>query len=136
MLSHQFSQFPYDSPSGPSACPAPHYSTQLCTSNHTCSFFPDSASYGFSLPGQLSFPYLWCKYLQRPRCVCSVMSNSLPPYGLYPTRLPCPWGFPGKNIRVGCHFLLQGIFLTQGGFFTTEPPGKSKITTRAFLVAQ
>ena len=22
--------------------------------------------------------------------------------------------FPGKNIGVGCHFLLQGIFLTQG----------------------
>ena len=25
-----------------------------------------------------------------------------------------PWGFPGKNAGVGCHFLLQGIFLTQG----------------------
>ena len=25
-----------------------------------------------------------------------------------------PWDFPGKNIGVGCHFLLQGIFLTQG----------------------
>jgi len=23
-------------------------------------------------------------------------------------------GFPGKSTRVGCHFLLQGIFLTQG----------------------
>ena len=23
-------------------------------------------------------------------------------------------GFPGKNTAVGCHFLLQGIFLTQG----------------------
>ena len=30
------------------------------------------------------------------------------------TRLCCPWDFPGKNIRVGCHFLLQGIFPTQG----------------------
>ena len=29
-------------------------------------------------------------------------------------RLLCPWDFPGKNIGVGCHFLLQGIFLTQG----------------------
>ena len=28
-------------------------------------------------------------------------------------RLLCPWGFPGKNTRVGCHFLLQGIFQTQ-----------------------
>ena len=26
----------------------------------------------------------------------------------------CSWDFPGKKIRVGCHFLLQGIFLTQG----------------------
>ena len=28
--------------------------------------------------------------------------------------LLCPWNFPGKNTGVGCHFLLQGIFLTQG----------------------
>ena len=26
----------------------------------------------------------------------------------------CLWDFPGKNAGVGCHFLLQGIFLTQG----------------------
>ena len=25
-----------------------------------------------------------------------------------------PWDFPGKNTRVGCHFLLQRIFPTQG----------------------
>ena len=25
-----------------------------------------------------------------------------------------PWDFPGKNTRVGCHFLLQWNFLTQG----------------------
>ena len=35
-------------------------------------------------------------------------------FGLYPTRLHCPWDSPGKNIGVGCHALLQGIFLTQG----------------------
>ena len=28
--------------------------------------------------------------------------------------LLCPWGSPGKNIGVGCHTLLQGVFLTQG----------------------
>ena len=28
--------------------------------------------------------------------------------------LLCPWNFPGKSTGVGCHFLLQGIFLTQG----------------------
>ena len=26
---------------------------------------------------------------------------------------PCPWDSPGKNTGAGCHFLLQGIFLTQ-----------------------
>ena len=35
-------------------------------------------------------------------------------HGLQPTRLLCPWDFPGKNTGVGYHFLLQGIFLTQG----------------------
>ena len=28
--------------------------------------------------------------------------------------LLCPWDSPGKNTEVGCHFLLQGIFPTQG----------------------
>ena len=41
--------------------------------------------------------------------VCSIVSNSL-----QPTRLLCLWNFPGKNIGVGCHFLLQGIFQTHG----------------------
>ena len=26
----------------------------------------------------------------------------------------CPWDFPGKITGVSCHFLLQGMFLTQG----------------------
>ena len=29
-------------------------------------------------------------------------------------RLLCPWDSPGNVTGVGCHFLLQGIFLTQG----------------------
>ena len=52
------------------------------------------------------------------RCVlcvsCSVMSDSLWPHGLQPAKLLCPWDFPGKNTGVGCHFLLQRIFLTWG----------------------
>ena len=43
----------------------------------------------------------------------SVKSNSLQPYGLQPTKLLRAWDFPG-NTGVCCHFLLQGIFLTQG----------------------
>ena len=59
------------------------------------------------------------------------------PHGLQPTRLLCPWDSPGKNAGMGCHFLLQGIFLIQGlnsyllhqqvDFFTTEPPWKFKV---------
>ena len=30
------------------------------------------------------------------------------------TRLLCPWDCLGKSSGVGCHFLLQGFFLTQG----------------------
>ena len=44
----------------------------------------------------------------------SVTSDSLRPRGLQPTRLLCPWDSPGKNTAVGRHFLLQGVFLTQG----------------------
>ena len=40
--------------------------------------------------------------------------QSLWPHGLKPSRLLCPWDSPGKNTGVGCHALLQGIFLTQG----------------------
>ena len=50
-------------------------------------------------------------------CYCLVVKSCptlLQPHGLQHTRLLCPWDFPGKNTGVGCHFLLQGIFLTQG----------------------
>ena len=43
--------------------------------------------------------------------LCSVVSDSLRPYGLLPARLLCPWNFPGKNIGVSCYALLQGNLL-------------------------
>ena len=48
-------------------------------------------------------------------CVC-VCAQSWPTLcdPMKPARLPCPWAFSGKNTGVGCHFLLQGIFLAQG----------------------
>ena len=49
-------------------------------------------------------------------CCCSVTKLCLllcDPPGLQPAR-SFAWNFTGKNTRVGCHFLLQGIFLTQG----------------------
>ena len=46
-------------------------------------------------------------------CVCPFMSDYLQLYRLA-HQLLCPWVFPDKNTGVSCHFLLQGIFLTQG----------------------
>ena len=72
--------------------------------------------------------FVTCCYLVTKLC-----PTLLQPHGLQPTMLLCPWDYPGKSTGVGCHFLLQGIFLTQGlnrvpclagRFFTTEPPGK------------
>ena len=45
------------------------------------------------------------KSLQLCPTPCHPMDHSL---------LLCPWDFSGKNTGVGCHALLQGIFLTQG----------------------
>ena len=47
--------------------------------------------------------YHWFGYCQ----VASVVSDSVRPHGLQPTRLLRPWDSPGKNTGVGCHFLLQ-----------------------------
>ena len=37
----------------------------------------------------------------------SVVSDSLQPHGLHPTRLLSPWDSPGKSTGEGCHCLLQ-----------------------------
>ena len=78
-------------------------------------------------------------------CECSVVSHSQWSYGLQPLRLLCPWDSPGKNTGMGCHFLLQEIFLTrrsnpsllwllhwQVDSLPLEPYGKPQMTmTRA-----
>ena len=46
-------------------------------------------------------------------CVCSVMSDSATPQTVV-CPAPLSLGFSGKNTGVGCHFPLQGIFLTRG----------------------
>ena len=49
--------------------------------------------------------------IRRGCCCCcrvaSVVSDSVRPHRRQPTRLPRPWGSPGKNTGMGCHFLLQ-----------------------------
>ena len=46
--------------------------------------------------------------------ICPVVSDFLRLHGLQSIRLLCPWDSPGKNPGVGCHSLLQGMFLTRG----------------------
>ena len=73
-------------------------------------------------------------YMLIHRQICCLVTKSCPTflqtYELYPTR---PWDFPGKNIGVGHHSLLQGIFpiwdrthisYIVGRFFTAEPEHK------------
>ena len=50
------------------------------------------------------------------QCVCTCVPSVqlFATYGLYPVRQLGLWDFPGKDTGVGYHFLLQGIFLTQG----------------------
>ena len=51
-------------------------------------------------------------------CCCCLVAQLcrtlLQLHGLQPTRFLCPWDSPGQNTGVGYHFLLQGIFPTQG----------------------
>ena len=70
-------------------------------------------------------------------CVCVCAQSCLTlcnPMYCKPAKLLCPWDSPGKINGVGCHFLLQWLFPTQGiepmslassalagRFFTTEP---------------
>ena len=62
-------------------------------------------------------PRLWeshQKTLPLYVCVAQLCPTLCDPHGLQPTRLLCPWDFPGKDTGVGCHFLLQGTFPAQG----------------------
>ena len=55
----------------------------------------------------------------------SVVSDSLRPHGLQPTRLLHPWDFPGKSTGVGCHCLLCNVHLSYDnnaeGSFGSKP---------------
>ena len=61
----------------------------------------------------------------------------LQPLAVAPARFLCPWNSPGKNIGVGSHSLLQGIFLDSGikpgspalqtDSLPSEPPGGKEL---------
>ena len=56
-----------------------------------------------------------CPLLLSQTCVCVCVQSCLTAtLWTVAARLLCPWNFPGKNTGAGCHFLLHGVFLTQG----------------------
>ena len=66
--------------------------------------------YGCPPPGSL-FHISIKRYFPKSQsawlCVCccwSCLWLFAIPWTIKPTRLLCPWDFPGKNTRVGCHF--------------------------------
>ena len=60
---------------------------------------------------------LLCSNRVTPMSYCYLLAQScltlLGPHGLWSPGCLCPWNFPGSNTGVGCHFFLQGTFLTQ-----------------------
>ena len=75
----------------------------------------DGSPPGSPIPGILSRWEHWSGLLfpspkhesEKWRWSHSVVSDSWQPHGLQPTRLRCPWDFPGKSTGVGCHCLLE-----------------------------
>ena len=60
----------------------------------------------------------WLRPIFLSSCCCGCLVAKLCPtlfwpHALQPAKLLCPWDFSGKNTGEGCHFLLQGILLTQ-----------------------
>ena len=55
-----------------------------------------------------------CSVAQSRPTLCDPTDCSLSVHGLSMDNLPCPWDYSSRNTEVGSHFLLQGIFLTEG----------------------
>ena len=76
---------------------------------------PQIEKLSFSSPGQSKAQEMVTRH---KRAVCmlghSLISNSLQSHGQRSLMGYSPWDFPDKSTGVGCHFLLQGIFPTQG----------------------
>ena len=60
-------------------------------------------------PGSSALHMCVCTYIWFCCLVAELYPTLLQPHGLYPFRFFCSWDFPGKNIGVGCYFLLQRI---------------------------
>ena len=69
-------------------------------------------------------------------CSATIVPDSLWPYGLWSSRLLCPWDSPGKNTGIGCHALLQKSSWPRdhqspalaGWFFTISASWEAQLT--------
>ena len=116
----------------------------LATKQHQCQNYHKWLKERVSSFGRHIFSFILGKYLESRKVkwyasVCesvsrSVMSDSLWPHGLKPTRLRCPWNSPSKNTGVHSHSLLQENLPDPGvepsspvlyaDSLSSEPPGK------------
>ena len=113
-----------------------HFLKLNCLLLHLLSFKISLCILESSLSLHMGFTCIFSQYVHACQTT-SVMYESVPHCGLWPTRFLCPWDSPGKDAGVGCCFLLQGIFPTQGSnlcltlpapagrFFTTSTPWKT-----------
>ena len=79
---------------------------------HPDSFWNTEHLSAYSL--QFALKYVLLSHLLLLLSSHSVVSDSSQPHGLQPVKILWLWDFSGRNVAVGCHFFLQGIFLTQG----------------------
>ena len=84
---------------------------------------------GSPIPGILqarSLEWLAISFSNAWKWSHSVVSDSLRPHGLQPTRLLHPWDFPGKSTGMGCHCLLRDQprqhIKKQGHYFVNKGP--------------
>ena len=66
-------------------------------------------------------------YIIEPRPYHLVVSDCLRPPELEPTRLLCPWDFPGKRNGVGCHFLSNIYYIYTHTHTHTPTPASLSI---------
>ena len=79
----------------------------------------------------ISFSNAW-KWKVKGKSLSCVSSR---PHGLQPTRLLCPWDFPGKSTGVGCHCLLRNrcyLILKSIEIQFTRSKGKELVQQRSF----
>ena len=73
-------------------------------------FLPGESHGQRSLAGYSPWDQTWLTNI----FIYTTAQSLVRPHRRQPTRLPHPWGSPGKNTGVGCHSLLQRIFPIQG----------------------